>query len=95
MIRFIMKGTGVLLLSEFVVFIAMVVVNMTDRNPPVTGRIFYWLLKYVFSFPIFLINNEFPFFLDSKIIPFYSLLLILLNNIILVIFIIIIKRIFK
>ena len=36
---------------------------MTDEKPVLIARFFYVILKYVFGFPVSLINNEYPFFL--------------------------------
>lgn len=83
----------VLLVSilEIVFFLLMVFTSMTDEKPAAIGRVFYILLKYVFGYPIALINNEYPFFLDSSKMPTFGFLLIILNNIIIVI---IIKAVF-
>jgi hypothetical protein len=95
MIRTILKDFGILFLVELVMFFAMVIVNMTDEKPPAVSRLLYWALKYVFSFPINLVNCEYPFFLDRKDMPGYSVLLIIINNSILTILIVWIRKLVK
>lgn len=94
MVKSVIKIVGVLAITELILFVAMIVTSMTDEKPPAIARIFYWTLKYILGFPLFLINGEYPFFLDSKHMPIYSLILIIINNIILAFIIIGIRKMF-
>ena len=66
---------------------------MTDEKPVLIARFFYVILKYVFGFPVSLINNEYPFFFDSIKMPTYGFLLIILNNLLIPVIILAVSRI--
>ena len=81
--KYILKVIGILIGIEIILFLGMIVTSMTDEKPPFISRAFYWALKYVFGFPLVLINENYPFFLDSKEIPSIAIVLIIINNLIL------------
>ena len=66
---------------------------MADEKPVLIARFFYIILKYVFGFPVSLINNEYPFFLDCIKMPTYGFLLIILNNLLIAVIILAVSRI--
>jgi len=80
MIKKGIKIFGILILTELLFFVSMILVNMTDEKPPAIGRIFYYALKYFFGFPLWLINGNYPFFLDSPQMPLEGIILIFINN---------------
>ena len=85
----------VLLLSviEIFLFLLLIFTSMTDEKPVLIARFFYVILKYVFGFPVSLINNEYPFFFDSIKMPTYGFLLIILNNLLIPVIILAVSRI--
>jgi hypothetical protein len=74
-----------LLFIEATLFVAMVLTSMTDNRPPIIGQYFYWALKYVFGFPLVLIDPDFPFFLNGQAFPVTAIFMVILNNLILAI----------
>lgn len=72
-----------LIVLELLLFVGMILTSMTDQTPPSISSFFYWTLKYIFGFPLVLVKNEYPFFLDSKHVPAIGWVLILVNNFIL------------
>jgi hypothetical protein len=74
-----------LLLIEAVLFVAMILTSMTDSKPLIIDQYFYWALKYVFGFPLVLIDPDYPFFLNSQTFPVTAIFMVILNNLILAI----------
>lgn len=96
MIKYVLKTVAILIGVEAILFCAMIITSMTDEKPPFISRVFYWLLKYVFGFPLVLINRDYPFFLDSKHIPGVAIFLIIINNLLLAFAIFwVVKKIFR
>ena len=56
---------------------------MTDEKPPEMVHYIYGTLKYVFGFPLVLLNRDFPFFLDSRESIIVVILFTILNTLIL------------
>jgi hypothetical protein len=83
MIRSILKCFGVLLLIELILFICLAFTSMGDDKPAAIGRYFYWTLKYIFGFPLVLINDDYPYFLDHSSPTGAVICLGLLNDLIL------------
>ena len=73
---------GGLIILELVCFVGMFMCVMSDEPPPKTavmiGRFFYGTLKYIFGFPLVLINSNYPFYLDSS--SPWMIFLALINN---------------
>ena len=89
------KIVGILILLELVLFLAMIITGMTDEKPPAIGEVFYWALKYIFGFPLVLLNEDYPFFLDRKNMPGIAIILIITNNIIISLIIMALKKRFS
>lgn len=87
MIKSVLKIFGVLIVVEIILFFGMLTTSMTDEQPPYISRFFYWTLKNIFGFPLVLINDEYPFFLDNKNFSLLAIFLIIINNLIWVILI--------
>jgi hypothetical protein len=68
---------------EAILFIGVILTSMTDEKPPAISRYFYIILKYVFGFPLVMINSAFPFFLDSHEFRLSAIFMTILNNLIL------------
>ena len=95
MIKSIGKILGVLLILDFIIFLGMITTAMTDEKPSAVGKVFYWILKYILGFPLVIINNRYPFYLEATHIPAISVALIILNNFILAFIIWSIKKTFR
>jgi|SRR5450432_207446 hypothetical protein len=95
MVKLISKCVGILLVIEIILFISMVATSMTDEKPPAIGHYFYWTLKYIFGFPLVYLNKDYPYFLDSRKMPFGAIFLIIINNLILALILIGFTRIYK
>lgn len=96
MIKYVIKTVGILIGIEVILFFGMIVTSMTDEKPPVVSRFFYLTLKYVFGFPLVLINRNYPFFLDSKNMPAIAIVLIIINNLLLALLIFwLVKKLFR
>ena len=93
MIKSLAKTVLLLSVIEIFLFLLLIFTSMTDEKPVLIARFFYFLLKYVFGFPISLLNNEYPFFLDSNKMPTYGFLLIILNNLLIAVIILAVSRI--
>lgn len=93
--RTFIKWISLLFVIEFILFVAMIATSMTDEKPPAIGHIFYWVLKYIFGFPLVYLNKDYPYFLDSQHMPVGAIFLIILNNLILVLGLIGITTIYK
>lgn len=76
------KTMLVLIGIEVVLFVVMVFFTMSDEPTNPVGRTLYLGLKYVLGFPLVLINDNYPFFLDSKHMPKAMIPLVLINNLI-------------
>lgn len=85
----------VLIALETVLFVAMIFFVMTDEPSNSIGRILYLSLKYILGFPLVLINENYPFFLDARKIPNEMIPLVLLNNLLQAGMIILVKSFFK
>jgi len=72
-----------LLFIEAILFVAMVLASMNDSRPPIIVQYFYWTLKYVFGFPLVLIDPDYPFFLNTHAFPVTAVFMVILNNLIL------------
>jgi hypothetical protein len=83
MLRAIFKCFGFLLGIEFLLFIGLIFTVMTDEKPPAISELFYWPLKYIFGFPLVLINHNYPYFLDGGGTTIEVIFLGMLNNLIL------------
>lgn len=83
MVKVIFKIIGILIALDLLFFFGTIATAMTDDKPPAIGRVVYWALKYILGFPMVLLNNRFPFFLESGQLPVVGIILIILNNIIL------------
>lgn len=83
MIKSIGKIIGILFAVDLILFLGMVLTAMTDEKPPAISGAFYWTLKYIFGFPLVILNKEYPFFLDNNHMPIIAIFLIILNDIIL------------
>lgn len=64
---------------EIVLFILMMFFVMTDESIGVFGKILGFIVENILSFPLTLLNREYPFFMDSPEPPSYMILLIILN----------------
>jgi hypothetical protein len=95
MTKRLFKIIGVLIVAEAISFFIMIVTSMTDEEPPVIAKYSYWLLKYVFGFPLILVNKNYPFFIDAEKIPTSVILLVIINNTILALMIYSITWFFK
>jgi len=80
---------------EVLLIIVMIFFLMSDEPTNPVGRTLYIGLKYVLGFPLVLINENYPFFLDSKKMPNEMIPLVLLNNFIQAGVIVWIKSLFK
>jgi hypothetical protein len=60
-----MRWFVIIFVIELFLFIGLIATTMTDDRPPAIAGLFYWPLKYIFSFPLILINYRFPFFLEG------------------------------
>jgi hypothetical protein len=92
MLRAIIKCFGLLVAIELVLFIGWIATIMTDEKPPAIAGLFYWPLRYIFSFPLVFINHDYPFFVDTMI---EFILLVTLNNLILAWAVAAIRNIYK
>lgn len=68
--------------AEFLFFILMISFIMSDEPIGLIGKSLVIVVKYILGFPLVLLNNEYPFFLDRNKIPNDMILLVLLNLII-------------
>jgi hypothetical protein len=82
-VRAIYKCFFILLGVEFLLFVGLIATAMTDSKPPAIAGWFYWPLRYIFSFPLVLINDNYPYFLDRGGTTMQFVFLGLLNNVIL------------
>ncbi|MDR2206271.1 MAG: hypothetical protein LBE36_08985 [Flavobacteriaceae bacterium] len=64
---------------EVILFITMIFFTMTDESVGVAGKSLEIIVKYILSFPLVLLNREYPFFINSSNPPNYMILLIVLN----------------
>jgi hypothetical protein len=80
MVKYVIKTVGILIGIEVLLFLGMMITSMTDQKPPGISKNFYLILKYVFGFPLVLINKDYPFFLENKNMPTLAIVLIIVNN---------------
>ena len=80
---------------EVLLFIVMIFFLMSDEPTNPVGRALYLGIKYILGFPLVLINDNYPFFLDSKKMPNEMIPLVLLNNLIQAIIIVAIRSFFR
>lgn len=66
---------------DAVVFVFMIASVMTDEKTPEIAKVFYFILKYILGFPLFFLDEKFPFFLEAKDLTISFPLFIILNNI--------------
>lgn len=93
--RKILILSAILVVVELLLFFAMIYFSMTDEKvKPIAGQIEY-LLKYVFGFPMVIINQKLPFFLESKNFTIWAIICPLLNNIILSTIVLSVSRFIK
>jgi hypothetical protein len=78
-VKTLIKIFFIIVIVELCLFFIMLGFIMTDESINSTGRFVYSLFKYCGGFPLVLINNEYPFFLESKEAPNYFILLIFFN----------------
>ncbi|OQP44255.1 hypothetical protein A4H97_33420 [Niastella yeongjuensis] len=96
MLKRILKYISLLLGFEFALFIALIITSMTDERPPEIAAYIGWTLKYIFGFPLVLVNNNYPYFLDRGDTPIvFIFFLTILNDFILTLGIIGIKTLFR
>jgi hypothetical protein len=95
MLKAIVKCFGILVAIELLLFIGFIATVMTDEKPPAISELFYWPLKYIFSFPLVLINHDFPFFLEGGDSIMAVIFLGTLNNLILAFILVSIRNIYK
>lgn len=67
---------------ESVLFVTMIFFLMTDESIGVIGKSLSFIVKYIMGFPLVLINNNYPFFLDCNKPPSYMIFLIIGNLIV-------------
>lgn len=83
MLRTAIKFFGILFGIEVLLFIVFIAIAMTyDKVPAITDFV-YWTLKYPLSFPIRLLNQDYPYFIDGRGNLIEAILLSALNNLIL------------
>ena len=92
MLRAIIKRFGLLAAIELLLLIGWMATVMTDEKPPAIAGLFYWPLRYIFSFPIVFINHDYPFFVDTMT---EFIFLVTLNNLILAWAMVAIRNIYK
>lgn len=95
MVKSIIKLVVILSGIDLILFVAMIIMSMTDETPSLFGQLIHWLLKYIAGFPIVFVNNHYPFFLEEPHIPIYAIVLVLTNNIVLSVLVKAIKMLFK
>jgi len=64
---------------EFLFFIMMIFFVMTDQPIGTVGSSLGVVIKYVLGFPLVLINDEYPFFINTNKPSFYMMQLVILN----------------
>lgn len=64
---------------QIFIFALMIFFVMTDERIGFIGKSLGLIVKYVLGFPLVLINQEYPFFLDRGNPPNYFILLVFLN----------------
>ena len=82
MIRNFFLFTGL----DILFFWGLIFTSMTDERPSVLADGIYWVLKFILGFPLVLINEKYPFFIDSPKFGLFALSLVIFNNIILSLF---------
>ena len=65
MLRSIIKCFAILFVVELLLFIGLIATVMTDGKVPAIASYFYWPLKYPLSFPLSLLDRNYPYFLDG------------------------------
>ena len=70
----------ILIAVQVVLFVLIIFLAMTDARPVPFLRHFYWLFQNVLGFPLVLVNERFPYFLDAPKAPLFLFPLILLNT---------------
>jgi hypothetical protein len=83
MLRTIIKCFAILVGIELLLFIGLIATTMTDAKVPAIAGYFYWPLKYPFGFPLVLVNQDYPYFLDRGGTIIEVIFLGTLNNLIL------------
>jgi len=58
---------GLLSLFDVILFIALLLFVATDEKVSEIGRVLFFILKYIFGFPLVLINSKFPFFWKLRV----------------------------
>lgn len=81
-VKLFLKIVITLVFVELLFFILMVLFSLSDEPVSPVGRFLGLLVENVIGFPLVLINHDFPLFFNSKIEPFYVIILIFTNLII-------------
>lgn len=87
---------GLILVSlEMALFLVMIFFLMADEPVGIIGKSICAAVKYVLGFPLVLINDDYPFFLNSSKPPAIMFPLLILNLIMQTSAVLLLKRVFK
>ena len=78
----IIKTLFLLIGIQLLVFVVMIVFVMSDEPANPIGSSLHYILKYILGFPLVIINDSYPFFLNSQEMPKMMIPLILINDLI-------------
>ena len=96
MIKRIIIYVSILLGIELALFAALVFTSMTDARPPAIAAHLGWTLKYLFGFPLVLLNDNYPYFLDRADTPLiFVFTLVVFNDLLLALGIFGVERLFR
>lgn len=77
---------------EILSFFLMIFFLMTDETVGAIGKTLVFIVKFVFGFPMVLVDSNLPFFLESKEFPTYMIPLAIINLIIQATLVTVIKK---
>ena len=80
---------------DIIVFVLMVVLSMSDSRSPEIANVLFFILKNILSFPLLLLNNNLPFYLECRELPQYIFISVPINIILQSIFCFLIIKLFK
>lgn len=80
---------------DIIVFVLMIFLSMSDSKTPEIANVLFFILKNILSFPLSLLNNNLPFYLECRELPRYIFISVPVNIILQSIFCFLITKLFK
>ncbi|PWT75187.1 MAG: hypothetical protein C5B59_09520 [Bacteroidetes bacterium] len=80
MVKRIAIYIGILLGIEVVLLTGLILTSMTDERPPAIAGYIGWVLRYPFGFPLVLVNQNYPYFLNGGATPIWFVIPFVIFN---------------